>query len=256
MVKKHKHNDTLQKTTITFGYGLFIAFVLSVTLSTVIPFSVIAFDSRARHINVIAIMLSLTLSAVLPLILAYIIGDKSTRTKNETSHHFNGVLLGFAAYWLSVFIGLINSDLIVDIRHAVSGPLASVVVCWPVVLTFLIVLWVALNYTLRRRGTLLEHGPYQALLIAGMIAVSAYSLSPIYIIVPVVVVGVAYILLSQITPRMTRLTVAVLAYTIGMIAVTLTWQIVTGSLFMTMLSSYIVGLLVWAAYLWCVRSNR
>ncbi len=261
MVKKHKRNDMLQKTTILFGYTLFVLLVLGTMFSTVVPFGVLAFQPHVRHINVLVTLLTLTISALLPLILAYIVGDKTTRTKNAKAHHLNGILLGFLAYWLSVFIGLVGSDVTVDIRQAVSEPLASVLICWPVVLTLLITIWVALNHTLRRTGTLLEYGPYQALLIVSAIVASAYALMPFYVFMPLLFIAISYVLLSTITSWRTRLTAAALAYTVGPVVTLSVFMLMTSFQFtpihipdfVTGMVSGVVGLVAWVAYLWRVR---
>lgn len=110
---KTKNKSTQHPLVIT-GYVLFALLVISVLLSTTIPFGRMLFDPRVLHNNVALITIALTVGAILPVLVGYIIGDHSVRSKSRLSHHFNGVLFGLLAYWLmmllSVFV-LIPSEL-------------------------------------------------------------------------------------------------------------------------------------------------
>jgi len=103
MAKTKKKNARLPL--VITGYVLFGLLVVSVVLSTTIPFGLILMNPYSIKSNVIIMMLALTLGAILPVLAGYFIGDQSVKSKSKMSHHFNGVLFGLLAYWVMILFG-------------------------------------------------------------------------------------------------------------------------------------------------------
>ncbi|MDQ5982326.1 MAG: hypothetical protein QG549_323 [Patescibacteria group bacterium] len=162
-MKKHKHINKIKRTTILFGYVLFGLSLVSLTLYTVIPFGSLLFTPAVQHFNIAIILGSLVAGALLPTLLAYILGDKSTRTKSKLDHHFNGVLFAITAYWLSNLFVIVNSDFVRDIQNNFPLPIATIINAWPIfaVVLILAVTAIILSKNNNKRITLLELRPYR-----------------------------------------------------------------------------------------------
>ena len=92
---------------IVIGYIVFAVLIISVLLSTTIPFGRIAFEPKVQRLNVIVSAIALTIGSFLPVLIAYIVGDHSVKSKGVVQHHFNGVLFGFLAYWIMTIFGIL-----------------------------------------------------------------------------------------------------------------------------------------------------
>ncbi len=239
MKKQSKRTEKTQRITIVFGYTLFILSLITLTISTIIPFGLYFFDPDVHHLNIAILLISLVAGAVLPPLASYFIGDRATHVKSKSEHHFNGVLFGIASYWLSLFFNFIESAMLPGIRSAVSEPWATVIAGWPILATLVIMVMVAIGYVKNRKKqpAVLGYVPYQLVLFAGLVATFVYILlhqytatwvtSLLYVIVPVILVGGSYIILpaKQYSSSMVRLTVAVVAVSIGFIASTIAGQL-------------------------------
>ena len=242
MKKQTKQVESLKKITVIFGYSLFGLLLLAVVLSTVLPFGSMLFTPGVRHFNVWVALVSLTAGAILPPLVSYLIGDKATHSKSILDHHFNGVLFGIAAYWLSLFFFFIGSDVIGGIRSEFSEPLATAIAGWPIIATLIVLSAVAIGYVKnqKKKPLLLEYKPYQFTLFAGLVASFVYILSNqyfvastlwvislLYVVIPVILVGVTYKLLSAkyYSSTMANIALAVAVVSVGFIASSIAGQL-------------------------------
>lgn len=266
-MSKKKQSPTDRQRTITtrFGYGLFVAAVTSLTISTIIPWTGLLLQPGIRKLNVVITLLVFVISALLPPVMAYILGDKSTRYSGATRHHFNGVLFSLASFWLSILFGMISSETIQPLRKAFGDIPAMILNAWPLVAIILIMGLVAVYYAhhQHRQDTVLDSKPYQIMLFGSMIATLLYMLasqlftiatysvaSLLYIILPIAFVAMSYVALRRGQPL--RLPYAVIATSIGLCATALAGQFIALWSF-DMLASCTIGLWVWASYLLLMR---
>ncbi len=273
MQKKKQSPDPQRNVTIVFGYALFIITLLVIIVSTVIPFSALLFSPTVRHANVIIALISLVAGAAAPLLIAYIIGDRATHVKNKASHHYNGVLFGITAYWLSLLFGFIGSESLASIRDTFAEPLATIVGSWPILATILVMTFVAVTYThtQKHKNSVLQHLPYQLVLSSAVIATIVYAvahidytasifvLDSVLIAIPAILVVLSYKLLP-IGKRSSseRLTSAVIAMSVGIITTTLSAQLIsylTPLYIASMLPSQIIGIVIWTIYVWLIRAR-
>jgi len=266
--KKNQQSLNRQKSvTIVFGYSLFIITLLAVTLSTVIPFGAYFFDPSVKHLNIAVLLISLVAGAILPMLLAYIIGDHVTHVKNKTSHHYNGILFGVAAYWLSLLFSFLRIDTLETVRNNLPVVWAAIINAWPIFATILVMLFVAVTYARNqnKKSSVLEHRPYQLVLLAAVVGTFVYILmhqyyasstyfvlGSIYVVAPVVFIGISYWVLSAVKlSRSARLAHAVVAVSMGLIAASLAGQLIS-SLAYSMSLPLVVAFFIWAIYLWLI----
>lgn len=86
------------------GYILYGLLFVSVLLSTVFPWGELLLRPQAIRYNVILSLVALTVGALLPTVIGYLVGDKTTKSKNRLNHHFNGVLFGLLSYWIMLIL--------------------------------------------------------------------------------------------------------------------------------------------------------
>jgi len=67
----------------------------------IIPALHILTSPHVHMLNAIILLVSVLIGGVLPLLIGYIFGDTSTRTKGQAFHHYNGVMFGILAFWVS-----------------------------------------------------------------------------------------------------------------------------------------------------------
>ena len=174
MVKTAKKN--LHSPLIITGYILFTLLIVSTLLSTTIPFGRMLFDPRVLHFNVAVSAIALTIGAVLPVLLGYIIGSQSVKSKSKSSHHFSGILFGLLGYWLmtswAVLI-MIPSDLFSDqnTRIVLLNLLPGIGVA--IITTILAIAHVRSR---QAKQEVLEYKPFSVLLIASILIVPLWSL--------------------------------------------------------------------------------
>jgi MFS family permease len=271
-MKKNKQSSTMIKhTTVVFGYSLFALTILNVVISTVIPWVSIITKPHVLVFNASVFSIALVAGAILPVLLSYILGDRSTHVKNKASHHFNGVLFGVAAYWLSVLFTMFGPYSAPIVRENVSGVLGSTIVNgWPIIATTIIMAFVAVSYARgqKKKSSVLEHRPYQIVLLGGVVANFLYMpiselfgslenlpLISIYAGAIIIFFAVSYVALSKSQPsRLMCTLLAVVAITMGFVAFTVAAQLLFGLFsadnFLTpMLISGVFGLIVWIGYL-------
>ncbi|MEO8691772.1 MAG: hypothetical protein ABI397_03240 [Candidatus Saccharimonas sp.] len=203
---KTKISKLSQQTfTIKLGFGLYGLIVLGVIMSTIIPFAQLYSDAKVNHQGILTLILFLLLGALLPTLVAYLIGYKATRAKDNTTRRFNGVAFGVLAYWISTLLFIINpAKMIIDARIMPLSFAAIIVNMWAILVTVAILVVIAAFYvkTKHKKNTILSYQPYQAVLYAFFIIVS--------ILLPI---------LSQLQEFSTGSLLDALAYTGGITAI-------------------------------------
>ncbi len=268
MNKNTKSSNAQKNTTVLFGYSLFALTVITVIISTVIPFTLSLFNPQVNKLNVTVLLVSLVAGAILPALITYILGDRATHAKNKTPHHYNGVLFGVAAYWLSMLFSNIGSYTVPVVRDNIPFFLSEIVNAWPIVATIIIMALVAVGYSRNqtKNMSVLDYRPYQLVLLTTvaifflvlifsqdyssgiMIALTATSL-----VLPILLIGVSYIIISKRkTARLTVLLESVVATSIGLISASLFGQLISYSnfpIYPILALTWLVCLLVWVLYL-------
>lgn len=267
--QRQTSENSQRKITIIFGYSLFVAALVTVIVSTVIPWSMILFNPVAKQLNIIATLLSFVAAAIVPFLVAYIIGDKTTRTKNKVAHHYNGVLFGVVAYWLSLFFIFLGSSTVAPIRQAIPEVwMATVVNSWPILANILVITIIAVSYHARTQKageSVLQYRPYQVLLLSSVVATLAltqqYSadgyqlIGLLYVAISAIIIGISYVVLRKAHPfKLARLSSAIVAFSFGIITMGFAGQLASyvGYNTLTTLSVTCIGLATWALYLWLV----
>jgi hypothetical protein len=265
-MKKTKNNSTQRhKITIIFGYSLFALAALSYVLTTLLPMSQALQYPMARHGNIITIIVVFAIASLLPALAAYVIGDKSTRSRKETLHHYNGVLFGFAAYWIASFLGWIGFTTLFGLSdQPFPIPLIATNVI-PVILTIVVMILLAFTFARvsSKNASVLQFQPYQFTLLVSVLGtfIIPYLTNSADIVVasmgmigiPLVVTALAYsVLLKQKISKLARLTDAMIAMSIGWITVWVAYSFVSYlQLPYQYLSiiSYTIGVIAFVVYL-------
>jgi len=264
--KRQTSENSQRKITIIFGYSLFVAALVTVMVSTVIPLSKILFNPASMHLNVIAMLLSFVAAAIVPFIVAYVIGDKTTRTKNRVTHHYNGILFGVLAYWLSMLFSFIGSSTVGPIRQAIPEFwLSTVVNSWPILANILVITIIAVSYhnrTQKAGESVLQYRPYQILLLAAVIATLAPSqlyladgfqlVGLLYVVIPALIISISYLVLRKAHPfKLARLSSAVVAFSFGIITMGFAGQLTmsTNDILTILAITGGIGLATWVLYL-------
>lgn len=76
-MKNKKILENQIKTTITFGYSLFIINLIAVTIS-LITFGAVLFEPDVNSFNVAILLVFIVSNMILPTLVSYIVGDKAT----------------------------------------------------------------------------------------------------------------------------------------------------------------------------------
>jgi hypothetical protein len=262
--KKTSENGQ-RKITIIFGYGLFVAALAAVIVSTIIPLSTMLLNPVVNRLNVIATLIIFVAGAIIPFLVAYIIGDRTTRAKNKVTHHYNGVLFAVMAYWLSLFFSLIGPFAVDPIRGAIPELwMLQVANSWPILATIVIITIIAVSYHARKQkeGTsVLQYRPYQFVLLVSFIAPLILPLPQItdgYILTQLlsigalaIFIGISYIVLRKIQPlKQARLTHAIVAVTFGIVSMQFAAQLIRDVPYTIFMAIAIIGAAVWVLYLW------
>jgi len=273
MATHTQSNQDTRKTTIIFGYSLFAAAIATLIIGTILPWTTLIFNPTTIKLNVLTTLFVFITAAIVPFLAAYIIGDKSTRVKNKTTHHYNGVLFGVLTYWISLFFSSIGSLTLNPIREAIPQYWISTIVgSWPILATVLTVAIIAIAYHAhpqRTAGSVLQYRPYQLVLLVSLIAPFALTLPQISssyllytiinITVPFLFVGISYLVLKRAqVSRRARLAHAIVAVTFGILALQFTAQLTSLFQYNTLISYVMTaaGAAVWVLYLWlCVRKK-
>lgn len=271
IMKKNKQpTNRIKNATILFGYGLFAFIVVDVLISTVIPWTTILFNPHTNHLNVWVFTISLAAGVILPTLIAYILGDRATHVKNKASHHYNGVLFGVAAYWLSLIFSVVGGSLIEALPNNLpSTAMSAIVNGWPIVATTIVMGFVAFSYAHHQKNktSVMEHAPYQWTLVGSVIAFFVIGIiipvmthaemlliSFVPLVLTVVAVLISYTALRHLRSRHLRVMSAVTATTFGLVALSVATRIAAdifyvGVSIVPTIVAIAFGLAVWIGYL-------
>ena len=189
----------------------------------------------ARHSNIIAMTLAFAVAAILPALSAYFIGDRSTRSKKSTLHHYNGVLFGFAAYWVAMLMSWIGSSTVFRLSNQAFPANLITANVTPVILTIIVMIILSIAFAKKqnKNTSVLQFLPYQLTLIISIVGVfiAPYTSGSPYVtpagigilIIPIVATLVAYFVLrKQNISGLARLSDALIAMSIGWITIWVT----------------------------------
>ena len=265
-MKKTNNTPTLRhKITSIIGYALFGAVVLSFLLTTVVPMVSALQYTTARHANIIVLIIVFAVALILPALASYLIGDTSTNSKKETLHRYNGVLFGFAAYWVAMLMSWVGFSTVFGVSdQSFPVPLIATNVA-PVVLTIFIMTILAFAFAKKQKKntSALQYLPYQILLtfsVVGAFVAPYISEAPYvsfdgagWLVIPAIAVGIAYaVLRNQKMSRFALLSDAIIVMTIGWVSIWIADSFV-GMLQVPYpladIPSYIIGLIVFSTYL-------
>ncbi len=266
MTKKQRIIAERQRITILFGYGFFAILLLIVLWQTVVPWAAMFLEPGVIKHNVALTVVALASVAVLPSLMAYIIGDRSTPKRlGARAHQYNGVMFGFAAYWLSLFLAMAGSGSINTFRLSLPQPWSIIAMAWPIVAIIAILAAVAIAYSRKKRPStlIIDYRPFQLVFIGSIVATFVYVLSGqlytfstigvitfIYVVLPLLVGLISYRFLDVIPEtQMGRITLSGVALTVLFVAVTLTGQLLY-EFNQNPVLPLIIGVFVWAAFLW------
>lgn len=256
------------RTVSLFGSALFIAAVVvqAIAAGTIIWYLRMFESSTA--VNAASAFGVLALSGILPPLIAFMVGDRSTKVRSKYEHFYNGMLFAFMTIWLGMFIALF-------VAPRVSGFLAPYITdelggIWPAVLALAIAIALGIEYGHKRHQKLLhEFLPFKLAFIIpllSLIAGSAWELirqiaSPkpsVYgavIVLPLLLmvglIVISYFLSREQTPG-NKMSEACISASIGLFAIMTASQI---PYFGFGISTEIVvpsavGILVWLAFLY------
>jgi len=266
---KNKKIENMRRVTNRFGYTLFGLIAIATIISTIIPLTSTLFHPTARYFNIVVVLFTFTAAAVLPALASYFLGDRSTHSKNKALHHYNGILFGIAAYWVMLLLnfvsfGAFSSELLFPYSILVANGV-------PVGLTIVTMIFLAISYAKKqKRGvSVLQHRPYQIVLVGAFIASLVVNLLPqyfdastyliialLYIAIPLSMVVVSYIVLSRL--RLNRwecLTASVIAVSMAYISVTSIGQLMSYITYI-MITPILISFIIWVLYLWQVVRKR
>jgi len=174
MIKTKK--KSIYSPLVIVGYILFALLVITTIISTTIPFGTILSHPQSLKVNVTIAMLALTIGAVLPVLVGYIVGDRSIKSKNIMSHHFNGVLFGLLAYWtMTLITGFIPVSSEVFPDHNTRMILVNIV---PSIGVAIVTLLLAISHLRSKEAShdIIEYKPFVAALVIGAAATPIASL--------------------------------------------------------------------------------
>lgn len=264
-IKTTKPPTIRHKVTTRFGYGLFAFIALTLVTATLIPMSSALQYPTARHFNIITLMIAFAIATILPALAAYFIGDRATKSKKSTLHHYNGVLFGLAAFWLSLAISWFQFAQFFGVTAHTFPQYVLVSNILPVVLAIGVLCIVAMLFAkdAKKNTSVLHYRPFQIVLLVATIGAITI---PYIVFEPTVQFGTfagfgivfaailtAYaVLRRQHSDVWSRLTDATIAMSIGWLA-----SMVSGGLLsiadlpyqLTTVLSWVLGVLVFAAYL-------
>lgn len=175
--KPTKTTQTFKKVTVLFGYALFILVLINLIIGTIIPWTGLLFTPYPiQKTNVVVQLLSFIFAVILPPVVGYILGQKMTHRHDRLTHHFNGVLFGIVAFWVSNFVSFAAVDTLEPIRSTFSEPWATVVNSWPIVATLLIMSGLAFYYAhnIKQKDSVLHDRVYQVALFASVVSIPVY----------------------------------------------------------------------------------
>ena len=157
------------------GYMLFALLIISILLSTVIPFGRMLFTPHVIYFNVVLFTVSLTIGAILPVLIGYLIGNRSLKSSSKLTHHFNGILFGLLAYWIMTIVSMLIS---IRSDYLMQSPTIGVIVIntVPSIIVALTTAILAVTHVRshQARQDILQYTPYSMTLIVLTLAMPLF----------------------------------------------------------------------------------
>ncbi len=265
-----KTNQAFKKVTILFGYGLFVLVVIDLIITIVIPWATLLVQPYVlSKLNISIQLVSFVFAVILPPLIGYILGQKVTHRHDRLTHHFNGVLFGIVAYWVSIFMSLVAADTMLPIRRAFDEPLATIVAAWPILATLIIMSIIAFYYAHnhKQKDSVLQDRVYQTALLVGVLSIPVYeffflinaydSLSLVLTLIQVAVTLGLVVLSRYVIHRFqptqkNPLSLSVIAVSIGLITMQLSGAIIALAnpwYVFILVTSGVLGIVAWLLYL-------
>lgn len=159
---------------VAAGYSLFGLLIVATLFSTVIPFGTILTNPNSIKLNVTVALIALTVGAILPVLVGYLLGEKSIVSKRKVQHHFNGMAFGLLAYWLMTLIGMVGWMPVLPDQNT-SLMLASIV---PSVIIAIIATLLAILHAKSRQAKydVLQYTPFVVVLLVCIVALPVSSI--------------------------------------------------------------------------------
>ena len=265
---KIAHIHHKMRTVSLFGSALFIA---AITIQAVVAGTVLwylrVFETSVA-INAAGAFGLLALAGILPPLIAFFIGDRSTKVRSKYEHFYNGMLFAFMTIWLGMFITFYIAPSLSGIKIPfLTNEFGGI---WPAMFALAIAIAIGIEYGQKRHQKLLhEFLPFKLALtipLIALIAGSAWELirqlaSPnpsvygLMIIMPVILmVGllvISYTLSTERTPG-DKLTEACVSASIGLFAIMIASQLRYAGFGIAtdILVPSAIGILVWLAFLY------
>lgn len=266
-MKNKKIPENRIRTTITFGYSLFIINLIAAIIGS-ISFSAILSEPSINHFNVDIFLPFVIFSGVLPTLVSYIIGDRTAHAKNIKIHHYNGVLFGLVAYWLAMLFNNIGSAIQTPNIENTPFILTQIINAWPILATITIMAFVAIIYNRKPKNnnTMLQYLPYQIVLFSAITGTFVFTILNQYcttlnlnyllsliitILIVIILVAISYKAMPMNnSSALTHTAQSIVAVTIGLICIALISQLMYQvSIDIATPASCICGLTVWIIYL-------
>lgn len=262
----HLHHK--MRTVSLFGSALFIvAVIVQAVIAGTVIWHLRVFEASAA-ISAAGAFGVLTLAGILPPLIAFTIGDRSTKVRSRYEHFYNGILFAFMTIWLGMFIALF-------VAPRVSGFLPPYVTddlggIWPAVLALVVAIVIGIEYGYKRHQKLLhEYLPFKLAFVISLLALIAGSIwelarqlaSPnpsvygIVIMVPILLmIGLLVIsyFLSTEKGAGNKLTEACVAASVGLFAIMIASQIPYFGFGIStqIIMPSVIGILVWLTFLY------
>jgi len=265
---KIAHIHHKMRTVSVFGSALFIAAIAvqAVVAGTVLWYLRV-FETSAA-INAAGAFGLLALAGVLPPLVAFFIGDRSTKVRSRYEHFYNGMLFAFMTIWLSMFITFYVAPLLAGVKVPFLADELSGI--WPAMVSLVIAIAIGIEYGHKRHQKLLhEFLPFKLALtipLIALIAGSAWELirqlaSPnpsvygMIILLPVILmVGLLVIsyFLSVERNAGAKLTEACISASVGLFAIMIASQLRYAGFGIAtdILVPSAIGIFVWLAFLY------
>ncbi|MEO6109709.1 MAG: hypothetical protein ABIP50_01720 [Candidatus Saccharimonadales bacterium] len=102
-------NKNVHTPLVVTGYVLFVLLVIATLLTTTIPWAQLlaANLTKVSHYNIAVFFVALTVGSLLPVLVGYLIGGSSVRSKSKLNHHFNGILFSLLAFWIMTIFAVL-----------------------------------------------------------------------------------------------------------------------------------------------------
>lgn len=283
-VNKQQPRDI--KVLTMYGYGFFLASIVAILFSTVIPFSGLLLNPLVNHSNVILTLFTLVGAALLPPLAGYFVGEATTRSRSKWVHHYNGVLFAIASVWITYVLGTVDY-LLPQSFFTQADFWSTLARFWSAAVTILVLVVIGMSYARRgnKQASLLAYRPFQIAFIGSITAHVVLTLVQLVVqlrddsslplsivglllsvILPVAVTLISYAVLRRsyvkVGERLTASFLSLSVWYVSTVVVTqLLWLLPIWDAFLTsyitqMVAGVVVSVGLWVAYLILIRPRK